>query len=147
MLRAFGFAACVVGVLVGLLMLWGVVPRPAVLASSPLPVLTWVQWVNALLGFGVALVALGAANRMSAHTELTIKISFATVGAGAIGYAASSVWPEGWQHICDTVLIGGILALLIGTRRQTIWIPPEWMPRLSMGVSVATWAIFFGGMR
>lgn len=103
--------------------------------------------INVVLALAGALVALGAANRMSRSTERTIIIAFTTVGAGLIGFALATVWPNKWQAACDTLLLGGILALLIGTRKATIWIPPAWMPRISYGVSAVTWVAFFVGVR
>lgn len=109
--------------------------------------MTALQSLNIALAVVGALVAFGAANRMNKHTEMTIAISFATVGAGLIGFALADLWPNGWQETCDTLLLGGIVSLLIGTRRQTIWIPPRWMPRLSYAVAAATWLAFFVGVR
>lgn len=108
--------------------------------------LTWVQWVNAAIAFAGALVALGAVNRMTDATDGCIRVAFALTGAGLIGYGASTIWPESWRHACDTVLIGGLVALLIGTRKHTIWLPPAWMPRLSYAVSAGTVVTFFVGV-
>ena len=109
--------------------------------------MTALELLNVVLAIGGALVAFGAANRMDKHTELTIALSFATVGAGLIGYAITSFWPHHWEAACDTLLLGGIGSLLVGTRRQTIWIPPRWMPRISYAVAGATWFAFFAGVR
>jgi hypothetical protein len=104
--------------------------------------LTGTQWLNLIVATAGALVAMGAINRMSRETECTIIASFVTVGAGLIGYALGTVLPGRWQHTMDTVLLGGIVALLVGTRRHTIWINPALMPRISACVSIATWAYF-----
>lgn len=108
--------------------------------------LSGIERVNLFIAFGLALVAFGAANRMSRQTERTIIFAFGLVGAGAIGYAFSIVLPERWQNVCDTVLLGGVLSLLIGTRRQTLWIPPRLMPILSASVGIITCALFFTGI-
>lgn len=100
-------------------------------------------WLNVACYVSVALVAFGAANRMSKQTECTIIVSFATVGAGAIAWAIGAFLPNEWEQAFDTLFVGGVLALLIGTRRQTIWIKPEWMPRMSISVSAVTWIAFF----
>ena len=115
---------------------WG---RVAQIAATLGPV----EWVNVALATAGALVAIGAVNRMSRETELPIIAAFATVGAGLIGYTLGSFAPARWQHGMDTVLLGGLLALLVGTRRQTIWLPPRWMPIISAFVSVGTWLLFF----
>lgn len=106
-----------------------------------------IESLNVLLAMFGALVALGAANRMSRTTERTIIVSFTTTGAGLIGFALGNVWPGGWQPACDTLLLGGVVALLVGTRKATIWLPPEWMPAISYGVSAVTWVAFFAGVR
>lgn len=100
-------------------------------------------WLNVAIAVIGALVAFGAANRMSKATECTIIVAFATVGAGLGGWVFSSIAPEHWQQPFDSLLLGGIVALLIGTRRQTIWLAPEWMPKLSIAVSALTWLAFF----
>ena len=104
--------------------------------------------VNLLLACAGALVALGAANRMHRVTERSIIVAFATTGAGLIGFALGDVWPGGgWQEACDTLLLGGVAALLVGTRRQTLWLPPAWMPAISYGLSAVTWVAFFAGVK
>lgn len=143
--QSFAIALGAASIIMVLFSLWGVLPGFSVRLAALVPDLTWVQWANAGIATAGALVGLGAANRMNTRTECTIIISFFTVGAGLIGYALGTLLPDRWQQACDTVLLGGILALLIGTRRHTIWIPPELMPKFSYGVSVATWIIFFLG--
>jgi len=148
--QSFAIALGAASVILVLFSLWGVLPgftaRIGAVVSELLPDLSWVQWVNAGIATAGALVGLGAANRMSPRTECTIIISFFTVGAGMVGYALGTLLPDRWQQACDTVLLGGMLALLIGTRRHTIWIPPEWMPRFSYAVSITTWVVFFLGV-
>lgn len=101
---------------------------------------------NALLaGFG-ALVAAGAINRMDKSTECTIIFAFATTGSGLIGFVLGHFMPEMWQTACYTLLVGGISALIVGTRRRTKWLPPDWMPRISGGLSAATWLGFLAGV-
>lgn len=104
---------------------------------------SWLNFVIAVIG---ALVALGAANRMSPKTECTIIFAFATVGVGFIAWAIGTFLPDSWQQAFETLLLGGVVALLIGTRRQTIWLAPTWMPRISIAVSVVTWIAFFWGI-
>jgi len=100
-------------------------------------------WLNFLIAGTTMLVALGAANKMNKDTEVTIVIAFATVGAGMLGTMLGYFSPDRWQLSFDTILYGGVLSLLIGTRRRTIWMKPEWMPRFSLWVSALTWATFF----
>lgn len=101
-------------------------------------------WVNVAIAVLGAFVAFGAVNRMTPETECTIIISFATVGVGLTAWAIGSVSPSPeWVHAYDTLLLGGVVALIIGTRRRTIWIQPRWMPLLSISVSGVTWLAFF----
>lgn len=108
--------------------------------------LGWLEWVNLLLLIGGALVVLGAVERMTQETPLTIKVGFVTVGAGLLGEAILYLLPSLWQEPIDTVLYGGIVALVIGTRRRTICIDPRWMPMLSGLVSAGTWLLFFASI-
>lgn len=101
-------------------------------------------WINFFLALAGALVALGAANRMSIETERTIILAFVTLGAGLLGGCMSYFMPERWQLGFDTLLYGGVLALLVGTRRRTIWLDPRWMPVVSVWSTILTWAVFFG---
>ena len=101
---------------------------------------------NALLAAAGALVALGAVNQMDRETEQTIIFAFATTAAGLIGFALGHFLPDRWQTACFTLLVGGIAALLVGTRRRTVWLPPAWMPRISGGLSAATWLGFLAGV-
>lgn len=103
-------------------------------------------WFNIILAALGALVSLGAANRMTVKTECTIKIAFATVGVGCIAWVVGTFAPDKWQTPFETLLLGGIVALLIGTRKQTIWLAPGWMPWISISVSAATWIAFFAGV-
>lgn len=98
------------------------------------------NFVIALLG---ALVAFGAANRMNKETEVTIICAFVTVGVGLVAEAFSSLVAEVWQQAFDTLLLGGVVSLLIGTRRRTIWLRPELMPKISAAVCAITWLAFF----
>lgn len=111
-----------------------------VLASRNLALL------NAVLAILGALVALGAINRMDRTTECTIIFAFSTTAAGLLGFALGHFVPERWENACYTLLLGGVAALLVGTRRRTIWLPPEWMPRISGGLSAATWLGFLAGV-
>lgn len=104
-------------------------------------------WLNLVFAVAGALVAFGAIVRMSGDTERPIIFAFVTVGSGLIGQGLTNFVPDQWELSFDTLLYGGILALLVGTRRQTIALPKEWMPVISLCTSGATWCIFFGAMR
>jgi len=105
------------------------------------------EWLNLTLAALAMLVAFGAVNRMTCDTPRTIKVSFVTVGAGLIGVCLGYFAPDRWQLPFDTVLFGGLLALLVGTRRQTIWLHPRWMPLVSGWCSVLTWVVFLATVR
>lgn len=111
-----------------------------------LAAITLQAWINIGLSIVGSLVAFGAANRMSKETECTVIFAFSTVGAGYVAWCISSFMPSTWQSPFDTLLLGGVVSLLIGTRKQTIWIAPAWMPRLSLLASGLTWLSFFWGI-
>src|SRR4051812_24172882 len=92
------------------------------------------EWLNFALALFAALVSLGAANRMNRETEFTIICAFVTVGVGLVAQALGTFVPTSWNAAFDTLLLGGIGSLLIGTRRRTIWMKPELMPKISVAV-------------
>lgn len=100
-------------------------------------------WLNFAIALFAALVAFGAANRMNRETEITIICAFVTVGVGLFAQAVGVLLPQSWDDAFDTLLLGGVGSLLIGTRRRTIWLRPELMPRISIGVCIITWLAFF----
>lgn len=110
---------------------------------STLEAMTPAMWFNAVLSAVGAAVAFGASNRMSRETECTVIVAFATLGAGLVGYAIGTFLPSSWEQAFDTLLLGGAAALMIGSRKQTIWLTPAWMPQISLAVSAATWLAFF----
>lgn len=107
---------------------------------------TWVHWALITISLLGCLVALGAVNRMNRHTERTIIISFLTTGAGLVGYFLGTLFPGKWMLACDFLLVGGVTAIMIGSRKRTIWIEPELMPWISLSVSVVSWAAFLGAI-
>jgi hypothetical protein len=109
-------------------------------------VITWVQVINVCIALVGAMIALGAVNRMTDSTDRPIRLAFALVGAGLITYGLGTLFPDTWRHACDTVLLGGIAALIVATRKHTIWLPPEWMPRISYAISAGTMATFLLGV-
>lgn len=101
---------------------------------------------NAILAAAGVLVAFGALHRMNKKTECIIILAFVTVAIGLLGQIPAALTHSYWQPVFDTLLFGGALALMIGTRRQTIWISPDWMPTISLAVSLVAWAVFFVGL-
>lgn len=104
--------------------------------------LSMVDWINFVLANCALLVVIGATNKMDRQTEKTIIIAFATIGAGLVGYILGTIFPGHWEKSFDTLLVGGVLALLIGSRKRTVWIAPELMPRISFAASGVTWGAF-----
>lgn len=104
------------------------------------------EWLNCGLAAVGGLVALGAIDRMNRLTECTIIAAFVTTAAGLFGYAIGSLMPAHWQQVFDTLLLGGAVAVLIGTRKHTVWIAPAWMPWISLGVSSGSWILFFAAV-
>lgn len=135
--------ACAVLVLIGLI--WWI-PALRFLGSVLIErasVIGAHQWLNIAFAFAGALVAFGAINRMNRHTDKPIAFAFVTMGTGLLGAVFSYFSPERWEIAFDTLIFGGALALLIGTRRHTIWMDPKWMPPTSVGATFITWAAFF----
>jgi uncharacterized membrane protein YwzB len=93
--------------------------------------------LNSLIALAIAFVALGSIKCMNGITPHSLRAAMVMVfvGAGgqALGFAAGA-----WDHYLDTLLYGGILALLIGNRRAPVWIPPAWSPRLAIITSMVT---------
>lgn len=98
-----------------------------------------IENLNAVLAVLGVLVAFGAVHRMSPETECPIIFAFVTVATGLCGQLLGQL---AWQSVFDTLLFGGVTALMIGTRRQTVWISPDWMPRVSLAVSLLSWTAF-----
>lgn len=113
---------------------------------------------GALAGAG-AFAVLIAVNHMGPQTSRAIRCAFVTTGAGLLGECLSSV-PAllayfglrsrilfEWQLAYDSLLYGGVLALLIGSRRMPVLLPERWVGRLSLAVTLVTWAIFLFGIQ
>lgn len=117
-------------------------------ALSPLQIL------NAALCAVVVVAVLCAVARMNStdeygvrqRTEPPIVMAFVTLGSGTVGWLVAYWKPGEWQVANDTLLIGGVAALVLATRRHTKWVPPRWMGPISMGVSMLTWAGFLWGI-
>ncbi len=112
--------------------------------------MTKLEILNVVLAFLGTLVAFGALHRMTPKTECTIIFAFALTAAGLAGQGLGAIleWlgRDAWQPAFDTLIYGGATALMIGTRRQTIWLQPDWMPRLSLLVSSITLVAFLAGL-
>ena len=105
--------------------------------------MSFLEHLNAAGAVVGVLIAAGAINRMTKDTECTIIFSFVTTLVGLAGYAITSFRPTSWERAFDTLLIFGIAAVLVGTRKRTTWVKPELMPRISVGLSFAAWISFF----
>lgn len=100
------------------------------------------QHFNAAMALLAFLAALGAANKMNKETERTIIFAFATTAAGLLGYVITTFFPSSYETALDSLLLGGVGAMVVGSRRRTVWLPPEWMPRFSASISGLTWVFF-----
>jgi len=99
--------------------------------------------VNTILAILGAIAAICAIDRMGQSTPRSMVIAVATVAVGLAGYALGVFFPERWQLGCDTLLLGGVVAYLIGGRRRPLFTSDEMMSTLSLAVSAATWSSFF----
>lgn len=104
-------------------------------------------FANVFLAITGALVAFGSINRMENGTGRAIRCAFATTCAGLLGAAISTLLPEHWQVSVDTLLYGGILALLIASRRRPAVIREHWVTPISFSITVSTWGLFLLGAR
>lgn len=108
------------------------------------------ELLNIAMAFIGTLVAFGALHRMSPKTECTIIFAFALTAVGLVGQwlgpLLAYLGRDTWQPAFDTLLFGGIASLMIGSRKQTIWLQPHWMPRLSLLVSAVTLGAFLAGL-
>lgn len=106
--------------------------------------------LNVTLAVLGTLVAFGALHRMSPKTECTIIFAFTLTAVGLIGHWAGPLLAylgrDAWQPAFHTLLFGGVTSLMIGTRKQTIWLQPHWMPRISVLVSAVTLGAFLAGL-
>lgn len=104
------------------------------------------QWINAAICLAVVVVTFFALVRMRKETELQILLAFPTMAAGMLGAVVGYFRPGDWQAACDTMLFGGVLALMIGSRKNPNWIEPRWIRPIAIGVLMATWGAFLMGV-
>jgi uncharacterized membrane protein YeaQ/YmgE (transglycosylase-associated protein family) len=104
-------------------------------------------FANVFLAVSGALVTFGALNRMETGTCRAIRCAFATTCAGLLGAAISTLLPEHWQVSVDTLLYGGILALLVASGRRAGMIREQWVTPISFSITVSTWGLFLLGAR
>lgn len=104
------------------------------------------QWLNFLLCLAGLVVALFVAFRMRKDTELQIVLSFATIAAGLGGNALGYFRPGDWQEAFYTLQYGGLLALMIGTRKSPNWVAPRWIRPISISVTMGVWCAFLLGV-
>jgi hypothetical protein len=101
--------------------------------------------VNSWLAGVIALVALGGVARMTARTNCAVRwaVLLLMVSAGGqwLGFATGV-----WDHYLDTMLYGGILALLLANQRQPQWVIDtwsKWSAYAVLGLTVAIVIAYF----
>jgi hypothetical protein len=94
---------------------------------------------NVLMAGVIALVAIGSIGAMNGATSNAVRMAvlMIMVGAGGqvIGWAATQ-----WDNYLDTILYGGVLTLLVSTRRGPVLASPAWASRLSLAIVAVTLA-------
>lgn len=108
--------------------------------------MTRIETLNLLLCLSGFSVAFFIGVRMRSETEAHIVGSFATLGAGLLGTAVAFVRPGDWQAACDTLLYGGALAMMIGSRKNPHWVAPRWIRPITVSVLLAVWGAFLMGV-
>lgn len=111
-----------------------------------LPRLSPIEWLNAMLCVAGVLATLAAINRMTIDTEPQIVLSFVIIAVGLLGAVWAYFHPGDWLACFDTLIYGGFLALIVGTRRRTKWLDPRWIRPISVAISLAVGVAFFVGV-
>lgn len=109
-----------------------------------------IHGLDIAFAFAAAVAAFSSLNRMSEamslEVKLTFALTFATVGAAMLGQVFILAMPDKWQAVINTLAYGGIAALLIASRRRSLFVHEIWMTRIALGVLLVTWFVFFVGI-
>ena len=110
--------------------------------------MTVVHGLNVLFAAIAALAAFGSLNKMDRGTaSFAMKWTFATLGAAMFGQVFILLFPEKWQLAINTLAYGGVAALLIGSQRAGLIMPPSWIRPAVMTALGVTWVAFLIGIR
>lgn len=103
-----------------------------------------VEIFNCAMAFAAGTVTgLAIFRSMDARTIRAMRWAFATITVGFFGQGATILFPNTWSLGYDAMLLGGSLALFLGSRRHTQLVPEPWSMRASLAVTVASWGMFF----
>lgn len=106
--------------------------------------LSWATASNGVVAIVAGVASFGAIRMMDKNTNQAMRCGFVTLAVGLIGYGLSTFVSESWQPGFDALLVGGSLALFIGSRRNAgLLLRATLLSKLSMVVTLYSWLLFF----
>jgi hypothetical protein len=100
------------------------------------------EWANIGLFIVASVVAFGSLNKMRAgHTRPCIIGAVLLIAVGCAAQALGSFASQ-WDHIADTLVAGGVLALLIASQRTHSWALERWANPIASVIGVVIGGVF-----
>lgn len=99
-----------------------------------------VEKINVVCALLAAAVAFASLNKMNGLPDKAVRCGIVTFAAGLLGAAIGTV--NHWRPIFDTVLLGGALAMLLGSRRGPGFLDANMRAGLSLVVTTGSWLLF-----
>jgi hypothetical protein len=100
--------------------------------------------INTALAVLLAVIAFSSLNKMSLSTDCTVRFAIALIFIGALGQAGGELLGK-WDRYVDTLLYGGLIALLLANHRRTpTGLGTRWSRPLSFLAAAVTVAIVVG---
>ena len=97
--------------------------------------------VNTVLAIVLTALAFSSLNKMCMTTDCAVRFAVALIFIGALGQAGGELFGK-WDRYVDTLLYGGMIALLLANHRRTpTGVGTRWSRPLSFIASAATVAI------
>lgn len=100
--------------------------------------------LNAWLAFATALIIVGTFNHMSSKTTTAVRLAITIIFAGLLGQWLG-VLAKQWDHYADTMIYGGIAALMVASQRTPCGMPAEYLQKVSIAITIGT-AFYTGVM-
>lgn len=99
-------------------------------------------WTNVGMFIAASLVAFGSLNKMRAgHTRPCIIGAVLLLAIGCAAQALGQVSSQ-WDHIADTLVGGGLLALLIASQRTHSWALERWANPIASVLGLLVGGVF-----
>ena len=94
--------------------------------------------VNTVLAIVLTALAFSSLNKMGMTTDCAVRFAVALIFIGALGQAGGELFGK-WDRYVDTLLYGGMIALLLANHRRTpTGVGTRWSRQLSILASLAT---------